>query len=70
VVDPARFAGAKLVRRDTDGTAVIEDGAGTQLVVDVSGKRVLPPSGNPVDFMPDPYGFGCPPEVFVGAADA
>jgi hypothetical protein len=70
VVEPARFAGAKLVRRNTDGTALIEDGAGTQLVVDVSGKRVLPPSGNPVDFMPDPYGFGCPPEVFVGAADA
>lgn len=23
--------------------------------------------GNPVV---DPYGFGCPPEVFVGAADA
>ena len=70
VVDPARFAGAKLVRRNTDGTALIEDGEGTQLIVDVSGEKVLPPSGNPVDFMPDPYGFGCPPEVFVGAADA
>ncbi|WP_433294063.1 hypothetical protein ACQPZQ_09245 [Pseudonocardia sp. CA-142604] len=66
VVDPARFAGAKLVQQNTDGTALIEDGEGTQLIVDVSGKKVLPPSGNPEDLMPDPYGFGCPPEVFVG----
>ena len=70
VVDPTRFGGTKLVQRNTDGTALIEDGEGTQLIVDVSGEKVLPPSGDPVDFMPDPYGFGCPPEVFVGAADA
>jgi hypothetical protein len=68
VVAPTRFAGAKLVQRNTDGTALIEDGEGTQLIVDASGKKVLPPSGDPVDFMPDPYGFGCPPEVFVGSA--
>jgi ABC-type transport system substrate-binding protein len=67
VVDPARFAGAKLVQRNTDGTALIEDGEGTQLIVDVSGGKILPPSGNAEDFMPDPYGFGCPPEVFVGS---
>ncbi|GAA1229014.1 hypothetical protein [Pseudonocardia alaniniphila] len=66
VVDPARFAGAKLVQQNADGTALIEDGEGTQLIVDVSGGKVLPSSGNPEDFMPDPYGFGCPPEVFVG----
>jgi ABC-type transport system substrate-binding protein len=68
MVDPTRFAGAKVVQRNTDGTALIEDGEGTQLIVDVSGEKVLPPSGDPVDFMPDPYGFGCPPEVFVGSA--
>jgi ABC-type transport system substrate-binding protein len=68
VVDPTRFAGAKLVQRNTDGTALIEDGEGTQLIVDVPGEKVLPPSGNAEDFMPDPYGFGCPPEVFAGTA--
>ncbi|GAA3103530.1 hypothetical protein GCM10010464_78530 [Pseudonocardia yunnanensis] len=66
VVDPARFAGAKLVQQNTDGTALIEDGAGTQLIVDVSGEKILPASGNAEDLMPDPYGFGCPPEIFVG----
>lgn len=70
VVEPDRFAGARQVGDRGNGAYLVEDGRGTRLVVVPADGIVLPESGRRDDVMPPPYGFGCPENVFVGAADA
>lgn len=68
-VEPDRFAGARRVRDLSGGATLVEDGRGTRLVVEAAKGIVLPASGQSVDLMPAPYGFGCPATIFVGGAD-
>ena len=68
MVEPDRFSGAKVVRELGNGSTLIEDGGGTQLVVVPGRGIVLPPSGRESDVMPMPYEFGCSTKVFVGAS--
>lgn len=61
-VEPDRFAGAGVVRDLAPGTALVEDGRGTPLVVagGDGGWTLLAASGRPDDPLPDPYRLGCP----------
>jgi hypothetical protein len=70
-VEADRFSRAVLVRELDRDTALVEDGRGTRLVVDMWNTTtgvVLPASGRPEDVMPAPYRLGCPSDVFVGAS--
>ncbi|WP_433281771.1 hypothetical protein ACQPZA_15770 [Pseudonocardia xinjiangensis] len=69
-VEADRFSEAVLVRELDRDTALIEDGRGTRLVVDMwnTSGVVLPASGRPEDVMPAPYRLGCSPDDFIGTS--
>ncbi|WP_433559696.1 hypothetical protein ACQPWY_16525 [Pseudonocardia xinjiangensis] len=69
-VEAERFDRAVLVRELDRDTALIEDGRGTRLVVDMwnASGVVLPASGRPDDVMPAPYRLGCSPDDFIGTS--
>lgn len=65
VVEPERFAGATVDHEVEAGMWRIVDGSGVELTVDLD-EQVIYGTDGPDGLMPNPYSFGCPPELYVG----
>ena len=65
--DPARFQDVGVEQVYDDGTVLIVDGLGTELLVDLNGPEPTFSSvEGPQAILPRDLSFGCPPELYLG----